>query len=211
MTPSAASAVTELPPLCVRADVTSVDDEKRTVDVVLSTGAGVERFDWSTGKRFLEKLSIKAEHIRLGRLNSGAPLLDSHSGWSVGDILGVVEPGSARIEGGKLLAKVRFSARESVEEIWQDVRGGIIRAISIGYRTFKFEEEQSRGNKLPIRTAIDWEVYECSLVAMPADAGAKVRGGDKSLTNECLIVQRSAATDDADRLRRLRLAQLRAF
>jgi hypothetical protein len=201
----------DMAPLCLRADVATVDDEKRTVGVILSTGAGVERYDWMAGKRFIEKLSMKPEHIRLGRLNGGAPLLDSHSAWSVGDILGVIEPDTARIEGGKLVATVRFSARESVEEIWQDVRSRIIRHLSIGYRTYKFEEEEGRNNKLPVRTAVDWEPYEGSLVSMPADAGAKVRSSDKSLTNECLIVQRSAATADADRLRRLRLARASAF
>src|SRR5688572_3790436 len=199
----------DLAPLCLRAEVGSIDDDKRTAAVILSTGAGVERYDWMAGKRFIEKLSMKPEHIRLGRLNSGASLLDSHSGWSVGDILGVVEDGSARIEGGKLVATVRFSTRESVDEIWRDVKDRIIRHLSIGYRTYKFEEEEGR-NKLPVRTAIDWEPYECSLVAMPADNGARVRSGDKSLTNECLIVQRSATTSDADRLRRFRLAQARA-
>jgi hypothetical protein len=200
------SQTVDLPPLCLRAEVGSIDEEKRTVAVILSTGAGVERYDWMAGKRYIEKLSMKPEHIRLARLNGGAPLLDSHSAWSVGDILGVIEPGSARVEKGQLLATVRFSTRESVEEIWQDVRGGIIRNLSIGYRTYKFEEDDSKSNKLPVRTAVDWEPYEGSLVGMPADTGARVRNGDKSLTNECVIVR---ADLDADRIRRFKLASAR--
>jgi hypothetical protein len=32
----------------------------------------------------------------------------------------------------------------------------------------------------PVRTAVDWEPYEISMVPMPADTGARVRTGDKS-------------------------------
>jgi hypothetical protein len=41
---------------------------------------------------------------------------------------------------------------------------------------------------------------------MPADAGAQVRAGDKSLTHQCVIVPH---INDADRMRRLRLAMAR--
>src|SRR5574341_778221 len=81
----------DLPPLCGRADVATVNEEQRTVELVFSTGAAVERMDWWTGKRYLEKLSLRPEHIRLDRLHAGAPLLDAHSAWSISDQIGVVE------------------------------------------------------------------------------------------------------------------------
>jgi hypothetical protein len=40
------------------------------------------------------------------------------------------------------------------------------------------------------RTATDWEPYEVSLVPMPADPGARVRGGEKLDTNTCVMVTR---------------------
>jgi len=195
----------DLPPLSIRADVATVDEEARTVELIFSTGAAVDRMDWWTGKRYLEKLSLDPKHIRLDRLNAGGPLLDSHSSGSVKDQLGAVVPGSVRLMKIEARATVRFSKRESVGEIWQDVRDGIIRHVSVGYRVHKFEEEAGKDNKIPVRTATDWEPYEISMVPMPADAGAKVRGGDKSGTNVCVIVR---AVSDADRVRSIRFARL---
>jgi hypothetical protein len=196
----------DLPPLCLRAAVGSVNDEARTVDLVWSTGAALERMDWWTGKRYIEKLSLKPEHIRLGRLNAGAPLLDAHSAYSITDQIGVVVSDSVKLTAKEARATVRFSKRDAVEPVFQDVRDGIIRNVSVGYRVYKFEEDASTGNKLPIRTAVDWEPFEISMVPMPADAGAQVRGGDKSNTNLCVILSHS---EDADRLRGLKLAQAR--
>jgi hypothetical protein len=182
----------DLPSLCVRAEVGTVNEEARTVELIFSTGASVDRMDYWSGKRYREVLSMDPAHIRLDRVNAGAPLLDSHSAWSVGDILGTVVPGSARIEKGKGLATVRFSKRDTVEPIWQDVRDGIIRSVSVGYRIHKFEEDSTKKDAIPVRTAIDWEPYEISMVPMPADTGARVRTGDKSDTNPCVILTRDA-------------------
>jgi hypothetical protein len=195
------SQTVDVVPLCVRADVATINDENRTVELIFSTGAAVERFDWSTGQRYLEKLSLKAEHMKLDRLNSGgAPLLDSHSAWSLSDQIGVVEPDSVRLTAKEARATVRFSKRVEVEPIWQDVRDGIIRNVSIGYRVYKFEEEKPSGNRLAVRTAVEWEPFEVSMVTMPADAGARVRGGDKSNTNSCVIVtQESTNMSDETR------------
>lgn len=202
------SGTVDLPPLSVRAAVGSVNEEARTVDLVFSTGAAVNRYDYFSGKRYREVLSLDPTHVDLRRLNGGAPLLDSHSAYTVGDILGTVVRGSARIEKGKALATVRFSKREAVEPIWGDVRDGIITSVSVGYLVHKFvEEDAADGDKVPTRTAVRWEPYEVSLVGMPADAGAGVRNGDKSNTNPCVIVPHGhdEAIADGDRDRRLRL------
>jgi HK97 family phage prohead protease len=203
----ASSRTVELAPLAVRAAVGAVNDEKRTADLIFSTGAAVLRSDYWTGKQYREVLSMDPRHIRLDRLNSGAPLLDSHSAWSLSDILGTVEPDSARITDGKGLATVRFSKRADVEPVYQDVRDKVIRSVSIGYRVYKFEEDAPKDGGIPTRTATDWEPYEVSMVAMPADPGAKVRADQKFDTYSCVIVTRYS---DADRARRLRLAQARS-
>jgi hypothetical protein len=201
----------DLPPLSIRAAVGTVNDEARTVEVVFSTGAAVTRMDYWSGKRYREVLSIKPEHMRLERMNAGAPLLDAHSAWSVGDVLGTVEPNSVRFEKSKVLATVRFSKRDAVGPIWQDVKDGIIRSVSVGYRVHKFVEETGKNSEIPTRTAVDWEPFEISMVPMPADAGARVRGGDKSDTNPCVILGAAHTShDDADRIRRFRLALARA-
>jgi hypothetical protein len=203
----------DLLPLSCRAAVGSVNDQARTVEVIFTTGAAVERMDWMNGKRFLEKLSLEPSAVRLGRLNTGAPLLDAHGAYSLADQIGGVVEGSARIAGNEGRATIRFSRRSEVEPIWQDVRDGIIRNVSVGYRVHKFEESTEKALSLPVRTAVDWEPFEISLVPMGADAGARVRGHHVA-TNPCVIAMRNvdggAATmsrEDADRIRRFRLAK----
>ena len=185
----------EIPPLSVRADVVArtANEEQRTVELVFSTGAPVQRYDWMKDTFYLESLSLDPEHVRLDRLNAGGPLLDSHNNDSVTDQLGSVEPGSVTLTKKEARATVRFSRREAVEPIWQDVKDGIIRSVSVGYRAYKYEETApSKSNALPVRKAIDWEPFEVSMVPIPADAGAQVRGEKPADTNPCQIVTRGA-------------------
>jgi len=202
----------DIPALAFRAAVVpaTVNDEARTVDLTWSTGAGVERYDWATGQRYIEVLSMDPKHIRLGRLNSGAPVLDSHSSWSLGDVLGVIEQNSGRIEKGLGVARARFSQRDDVGPKWRDIRDGITPNVSVGYRVYKFVETLDQNGGLPTRTAVDWEPFEVSIVPMPADIGAQVRAKDKTNTNPCVIVTSGESVNDADRERRLRLARARA-
>lgn len=200
----------DLPALCVRAALGTLNDELRTVDLIFSTGAGVERYDWMSGKRFIEKLAISKDAVQLDRLNSGAPLLDSHSAFSISDQLGAVVPGSARIVNGQAVATVKFSARDAVAPILRDVKDGILTSVSVGYRVARYEETVSKDSTaLPVRTATSWTPYEISLVSMPADTGARMRSGDKGDTNACVIVAARTlplVITDADRARRLRFA-----
>ena len=148
----------------------TVNVEARTVDVVWTTGAQVKRSDWARGD-YIEELSLQPDHVRLDRLNKGAPLLDSHENWSLRSVLGVVE--RAWLNGNEGRATVRFSKRAEVEPIFQDVRDGILRNISVGYRKHKTERDET--GTVPVERAVDWEPYELSLVSIPADAAAQVR------------------------------------
>jgi len=130
-----------LAPLDRRAAVGSVNVEKRTCELVFSTGSGVVRFDWLDGKQYLERLSLDPAHIRLDRLNAGAPLLNAHNNGSLSDMLGVVEPNTVKLTKQEARATVRFSKRADVEPILQDVRDGIVRNVSVGYRVHRFEEQ----------------------------------------------------------------------
>lgn len=191
-----ASRTVRMPPLSMRADIgpRSINDEARTADLILTTTTGVRRRDWWTGEEWMEVLSMDPAHVRLDRINAGAPLLDSHNAFSTADILGTVVPGSVTVTKKAMLGSVRFSKRDAVEEIWKDVKDGIIRDVSIGYRIHRFEESTGKDNKLPIRTAVDWEPFEASLVPIPADPGAKVRGAEPADANPCEIVTRADVT-----------------
>lgn len=205
---AAASSTIEVPPLAIRAEVGTVNDADRSVELVFSTGAAVRRYDWMADTEYLEQLEISAKAIRVERLQT-APLLDAHSAWSITDQIGTVVAGTFRIEGGKAIVRVRFSARDQVTPIWRDVVDKILQNVSVGYRVHKFEEDAT--GAIPVRTAIDWEPYEVSLVPMPADIGAKMRGGEqRGDTNPCVIVTRDFTHSDADRMRRFRMALARS-
>jgi hypothetical protein len=174
-----AARTIDVAPLSFRAEFapSSINVDERTVDLTFTKGAAVERRDWFTGDRYIEKLSMDPKHVRLDRLNSGAPLLDTHSGWSVRDMLGAVVRGTAEMKAREGRATVKFSSRPDVEPVFRDVRDGVITNVSVGYRVYAFEEVAGKGDKLPVRTAVDWEPYEISMVPMPADIGAQTRDG----------------------------------
>lgn len=207
--PTQARTVT-MPPLDVRADVSAVHDETRTVDVTFATAkADVLRYDWMTGKRYFERLSLDPKHVRMGRLESGmAPVLDSHSAYSIAHVMGVVK--QAALEGKRAIASLRFSTRAEVEPYYQDIKAKIIQAVSVGYRVFRFEDLAETREGLPIRLAIDWEPYEISMVPMGADVGARTRSSREVDTNECEIIRATnLVAADADRLRLFRYVQTR--
>lgn len=167
--------VRSLPLLTRAVPVTSVDEANRTFRTCWSTGAQVRRFDWWTGRYYLEELSLDPKAVRLDRMNGGAPLLNSHQQWDLRSVLGVTE--KAWLEKGEGLSDVRFSDRDDeVNAFWRDVVNGIIRNISSGYivhRFVKHDPEQEGG--IARWVAEDWEPVEQSLVPVGADALAGVR------------------------------------
>lgn len=181
------SKTREVGPLSFRASVvpSSVNEEARTVDIVWSTGAGVLRSSYWDGD-FYEELSLDPKHVRMDRLTSGnTPLLDSHRSYGLDSVIGVVE--SARLEKGQGVATVRFAKDdEAADAVWNKVKDGICRNISIGYRTYKVEKTEEKG-KVPVHRAVDWEPYEISVVPIGADAQATVREADT--TNPCEFVE----------------------
>jgi len=132
----------------------------------------------------------------MDRLQSGrAPLLDSHNGYGVGSILGVVE--SARLEKGQGVAVVRFAKAEDdpeADKIFRKVADGIIANVSVGYRVYRFEKVEDAADKIPVQRATDWEPYEISLVGMGADAGAGTRSADGVALNPCDFATRNEET-----------------
>ncbi|WP_428673695.1 hypothetical protein [Reyranella sp.] len=154
----------------------SLDEKQRTFGILWTAGAEVQRFDWYTGQRYIEVLEVSEAAIRLGRLESGrAPVLDSHQRWQLGNVMGVIEKGSAKVEGGTARATVRMSNREELSGLIADIRDGIIANVSPGYITHAYREEVRDGKTY--RTATDWEPIEISFVPVGADPDAGLARG----------------------------------
>jgi len=155
----------------------TINVEERTVELVWSTGAQVKRASWSSGD-YIEELSMAPNAVRMDRLNKGAPLLDAHDSFSLRSQIGVVQ--RAWLNGNEGRALVKFSRRDDVESIFQDVIDGIYRNVSVGYKVHQTERDET--GTVPVERAVDWEPYELSLVPIPADAGAQVRSDESPAT-----------------------------
>jgi len=158
----------------------SFDEEENTFDVTFTTSAPVRRYDWQRDTYYNEVLSFDTSHVNLSRLNSKAPVLDNHDRYTgVTAQIGVVE--KAWVENEQGGATIRFSKREDVKGIVQDVKDGILANISIGYAIKKVEREFEEGQDIPTYRAVDWEPFEISLVPVPADPAAQIRSIENQL------------------------------
>lgn len=143
------------------ASVRNIDEEKRTAELSFSSEAEIERFFG------VEVLGHEKGEIRMDWLESGrAPLLLDHE-W--GQQIGVVQ--SAEIGADrKGRAVVRFGKSGLADEVWGDVRDGIRSNVSVGYFINRMILEEGGADDTPDRyRVIDWEPFELSIVAVPAD------------------------------------------
>ena len=76
--------------------------------------------------------------------------------------VGIVE--GLRVEGGRLRGSLRFGESSRAQEVYADVRAGILRNLSVGYVVQA--TERAGGDSYRVTK---WQPYECSLVACPAD------------------------------------------
>jgi HK97 family phage major capsid protein len=142
----------------VEVERAAINETERTVEIAFSSEAPVSRY-YGT-----EILAHEKKAVRLGRLNNGGALLVEHDRR---DQVGVVV--RAWVDDDKRgRAIVRFGKSARAEEIFQDVKDGIRRLVSVGYRIHKEQLVEASGGVETVR-ATDWEPYELSLVSIPAD------------------------------------------
>lgn len=187
-----ANGTVDLPRLSRQATILpkTLNDEMRTVDVIWTTGAAVLRGYF---QQYWEKLSLDTKSVRLKRLNNGAPLLNAHQDYDASDVVGVVESGTAVIDGKRGVATVRFAKAEDDQEadaIYRKVKDGILQNISVGYQTYEMTKVSDGGaDKIPIYEATDWEPYELSVVPCGADDGAGFRAASTE-RHPCVFLNR---------------------
>lgn len=164
----------------------SINEETRTLEVVWTTETPVERWDFWSGERYMEVLDLGDGSVNMERMNTRAPLLDSHTQWGTDGVIGVVE--RAWLENRQGLAVVRFlKDDERADKVWNKVRQGVLNKISVGYSIEEFEE--SYDNNVRTLRAVRWTPLEISIVAVPADNDAAVRSADKRVS-ACVIKTR---------------------
>lgn len=118
--------------------------------------------------------------VDLTRLNNIGVLLYNHNRDAV---IGRID--SAWIENGRGEAEVTFDSDDDAEKIYQKVKSGTLKGVSVGYLVDSWEEvmpnKQSADGKYtgPCSIARKWAPYEISIVSVPADPTVGVgRSGD---------------------------------
>lgn len=167
-------------------DLRAIDEEARTVPASLSSEIEIKRFFGT------EVLEHSARAVNFERAKQGLPLLFGHDQRAP---IGLVE--DVRLDGDKLRGVLRFSKNARAEEIWNDVREGFLKNISIGYRIDKWEESTDDD----VVRAIRWTPFEASIVSVPADHTVGVNRDDPALAAAALAPQAGApavATRDDD-------------
>jgi len=139
-------------------DRAGVKEDARTIE--LSFSSELEARRWFG----IEILDHKPGSVDLRRLKGGGALLLNHNS---DEQIGVVE--SAEISPDrKGRAVVRFGKSARAEEIWNDVKDGIRRSVSVGYRIHKMVTEKVEQGVETMR-ATNWEPLEISIVSVPVD------------------------------------------
>ncbi len=144
------------------------NDTDRVFEITWYTGSRIARYGLS-GKYYIE-FDMSPGAADLSRLESGrAPFLSDHyaSTWSV---IGVIQ--KAWIENGVGKAAVRLSKREEVNAIFEDMKDGILRNVSMGVNILKAEIIERDEEDNPVYLVTKWQPCEVSLVAVGADPNA---------------------------------------
>jgi len=145
-------------------DRDSVNQKARTVSLAFSSEQPVSRW-WGA-----EILDHGKGSVRLDRLRTTGPLLLSHDSR---EHLGTIE--SASIGKDRIgRAVVRFGKGPERDAILADIEDNIRKCVSVGYRIHRMKLEESSDDEPDVYRATDWEPYEISLVAMPADTSVGV-------------------------------------
>lgn len=150
-------------------EVRAIDEDARTATFVAATENGIETF---FGREFL-----RMSGADLKRYRKNPVVLDTHNRFEAGAVVGKA---TVTIKGRELLTPITFAETERAEEVWQLVLQGFLKALSIGFRAIEvqtLDEGEHSGvgaNRIdgPARIIKKWELFEISVVPVPADADA---------------------------------------
>ncbi len=140
-----------------------IDEENRVVNVAFASNQPIDHW---FGRLVL---TMNKSAMRSDRLKNGAAVLMDHV-WT--DQVGVVE--SFSIDRGVARASLRFSRSARAEEVFQDLRDGIRKNVSVGFMLHEMHLESDHAGESPVYRSDDWEPYEISIVSVPADISVGV-------------------------------------
>lgn len=143
-----------------------INTETRTVTLSFASEEPCPDF-WGD----LEILRCNETAADISRFANGVmPVLYNHNRNEV-----IGKPNRIWFENGKAYAEIQFDEDEESTRIWNKVQSGSLRGVSVGYRVKEYRfikkgEMSADGIQGPAYIAERWEVYEISIVSMPADS-----------------------------------------
>jgi HK97 family phage prohead protease len=142
----------------------SYDAETRSVIATITTGAAVRRFG------IIEEMSVEPGAIDLRRAAEGrmALLFNHDQDRPLGNVREVF------FRDGAPMARLTFADTPEGRDFEGRVSRGEISQVSIGYRVTSWTLRTVE-NDVETWRADKWELYEVSLVTVPADPGAVIR------------------------------------
>jgi HK97 family phage major capsid protein len=150
--------------IATRAAAGDMPDDR--IPIAISSESPVQRYSWWDGEFYNEILEHSADAVDLSYAADGLPFLDSHD---IGQQEGLVEDISIDKD-GVLRGMVRFSQRQSAQDLKRDMLDGIRKKISVGYRTLEtVTTEKQDDNTLDEVRVVRWMPMEASSVPIPAD------------------------------------------
>lgn len=162
-----------------------IDEKNMEITFSCASAEPYRRYDFETGREYMECLVVSPEAVNLERLNSGASILKNHD---TDKILGKTV--RAWVENGNLLARAKFRENdpESVQ-IFRDVCAKTLQNVSLGYTqddiAFRKNGDQLFGD------VVRWTPLEVSVaVGVPADPtvgffrSMNINGKDKNMSAE---------------------------
>lgn len=198
-------------------------EESRIIELSFSSEAPVSRWFGD------EILLHEKDAMDLSRLTEIGVVLFNHDyDKPIGRILSV----ELDEEEHKSRATIELDTDETSELVYQKIRSGTLKGVSVGYRVHEYqeleEEETSENGRFagPAYIATKWEPYEISIVSVPADAEVGVgrqleeEKGDvnymdkenKSVqTEEVRGIQPEVSYDDAVKAERERTMEINAI
>lgn len=171
--PTSTEALTRAEGVLERA---KVNEEARTIELSFSSEMPYGRWFGS------EILSHDPNAIDLTRLNETGVVLFAHGRDVVyGKMpIGSIERAWIDVEARKARAIIKFDTDAESDKVFQKVKNGVIKGVSVGYNVTSWEEVlanrvSSNGRFMgPASVAVKWEPYEISIEPIPADPSVGV-------------------------------------
>lgn len=162
----------------------SIDEATRTATFIAATEGGIDTW---MGKEYLRMSGCK-----LDRYNANPVFLDSHR-YETSSVIGKT---AIAVDGRQLIARVTYATTPRAEDVWQLVKTGFLRAVSVGFNPLTFRElldgeTDGEGDARVMGPGVvinEWELFELSQVPIPADKDALIR---RAFVEERMKIKRS--------------------